>query len=196
MNKSLNENGLDQLINSLWAPLEDGLTPNVYMVADGARDKRIEPMLINSKLEYSCLYSGNMPYRLKRAAPHIIKLDISNSVSQQLLSKSWGKSWGIFLITSEKISMSTIRNDCRKITMVKTHDNRTVVFRYQDPRVLRKFLPIANPQQLKMIFASNTYIAMESDTSEHLIRFQMPENDSNIVAQRLDIMKNVEPVSC
>jgi len=175
------------IVQSLWHPLEDGTIPNVFMVLDCARDKRIEPLINKSNIEQSCLYSGKLAYKLKRAAPHIVKLEAESDFTSEVLSLAWGNSWGVFFIASDNVSMAAIRHNCRKINMVKTHEEKMLVFRYQDPRVLRQFLPICDKQQLEFIFGSAFIIAMEDASFKQLIRYSIDNVKHKLSTQALNV---------
>lgn len=165
------EGEIQSIIDALWSPLADGSTPNVFMVLDCARDKVIEPLVNKSKLEHSCLYAGKLSYALKRAAPHLVRLSPEAAFTQTILTQGWGQSWGIFIITAETVSMAAVRNSCRKISKVLAPNGKVLVFRYQDPRVLRKFLPLCDKQQIQLIFGQASSIAMENEQADQLIQF-------------------------
>jgi hypothetical protein len=187
VNKTLTVSEVNSLINTLWAPLADGSKPNVYMVLDGARDKRIEPLINNSKVEQSCLYAGKLSYALKRAAPHIVKLNEDSSFTAEILTLSWRKSWGIFFITPSNVSMAAVRSNCRKISKVQTPTGKVLVFRYQDPRVLRKFLPLCDSQQLRQVFGNASVIAMENEQANQLIRYNFDSCQQKLSSQLSDV---------
>lgn len=188
MSSNLFESEIDTIINTLWAPLPDGTKPNVYAVLDCARDKRIEPMLNNTDLEFNCLYTGNLSYALKRAAPHIVKLSQQAKFTRNLLKIGWGNSWGVFFITREDTTMSTVRNNCRRISKAQIPNGNILVFRYQDPRVLRRFLPIANIEQLRSIFGSALVIAMENESPTQLVRYSPSNNEQRLRQQNINVL--------
>lgn len=182
MNEVLTVNDVSSIIKSLWSPLADGSKPNIFMVLDCARDKRIEPLINNADIEQSCLYAGKLSYALKRAAPHIVKLAPDSSFTTDILTLGWGKSWGMFFITSEKVSIASMRNNCRKISKAQAPNGKILVFRYYDPRVLRKFLPVCEIQQLHQIFGSASMIMMENESAEQLIRYSVDSSNNRLSA--------------
>ena len=129
MNKTLTVDQVNSIINSLWSPLADGSKPNVFMVLDGARDKRIEPLINNTNIEHSCLYAGNLTYKLKRAAPYIVKLSEDSDFTSEILTLGWGKSWGIFLLANQETSIKTVRANCRRLAKVNGLNGENLVFR-------------------------------------------------------------------
>ena len=78
----------------LWP---NGSNRDVYMILDGARDRRIYSDLMNSHLIYSCLYSGDLAFELEVAAPHLVQLEFEDKFTRGLIEKSWGTSWGVLL---------------------------------------------------------------------------------------------------
>lgn len=187
MNNVFLESEISAIIESLWQPLDNGSHPNVYMVVDGARDKRIEPLIHSSDLDQYCLYAGEMTYALKRAAPHIVELQRDSLYTKEILRLGWGQSWGIFFIGSENATMSLIRHNCRKINMVQTSEGKMLLFRYQDPRVLRKFLPLCDSKQLNSLFGHAAVIAMESESGEQLINYKIDSRRHKLSTQVVDV---------
>jgi len=131
------------------------------MVLDCARDKRIEPLINNSKLEHSCLYAGNLSYKLKRAAPHIIKLSENSNFTSEILALGWGNSWGIFLLANKTTTMTTVRANCRRLAKVKGVSGNNLVFRYYDARVIRLMLPVCNHHEVDCILGDSISLVIE-----------------------------------
>ena len=187
MNEVLTVNEVSAIIHSLWSPLADGSKPNVFMVLDCARDKRIEPLINNSNLEQSCLYAGKLSYALKRAAPHIVRLTPDSSFTTDIITLGWGRNWRVFFIAAEKISIASMRNSCRKISKVEAPGGRVLVFRYQDPRVLGKFLPLCDSHQLQQVFGNASMIAMENESAEQFIRYRVDSSSQKLSTQAIDV---------
>jgi hypothetical protein len=79
----------------------------MWMIVDGAGDEHAYFTLINSCLQYSCLYAGDLPHRLERAAPYLVQLELDNRYTRRLLDQAWGNSWGVFLRCSEPMEIIT-----------------------------------------------------------------------------------------
>ena len=157
---------LQSLVTELWKPI-DGAIPTVYALLDGARDKRIEPLVNNSRLEHDCLYSGKLNYALKRAAPHIVKVEPNDKLFRTIVEEGWGNSWGIFAVVPPGVKMQTVRNNCRRLAKVEAPGGKTMVFRYYDPRVLRDFLPTCLPVEIKRIFGPvSVYVGEGEDINQ------------------------------
>ena len=174
MNEVLTVNEVSAIIHSLWSPLADGSKPNVFMVLDCARDKRIEPLINNSNLEQSCLYAGKLSYALKRAAPHIVKLSQNSNFTREILTLGWGKSWGIFLLANQATSMKTVRANCRRLAKVKSVSGKNLVFRYYDPRVIRLMLPVCSHHEVDCILGDSISLVIEQKKEqEHEFGFTL-----------------------
>ncbi len=168
---TLSDNKANAIIEYLWQSDVDGNLPNVFAVLDCAKDRRIEPMINNCRLEHKCLYLNTKRYELKRAAPHIVKLERDHLFVTELLQKGWGQSWGIFFIAPNNITLSTFASQCRRIAKVKS-GKKTFVFRYYDPRILRVYLPTCNRFELKHLIGSSYAIVTENSYTTGVERFE------------------------
>jgi hypothetical protein len=121
----------------------------VWAILDGARDPAIRLALIESRLEFRCLYSGRLPRELEIVAPHLVELLPGHRLTHTLLDQGWGRSWGVLLKIQDP---SNLRHHLRKMLKVDGLGARPMLFRYYDPRVLRAFLPQASALQLRDFF--------------------------------------------
>ncbi|VUD41579.1 hypothetical protein TDB9533_00518 [Thalassocella blandensis] len=159
------------IIKQLWQPDVAGRTPAVFAVLDGARDKRIEPMVHNSDLEHDCLFAGRLSYALRRAAPHIVKLEPHSPFTHKVLSMGWGNAWGIFAVGSRDCELTHIRNRLRRIARVQGPNGKPLLFRYYDPRIMRAYLPTCLHSEVDRIYGSLSTIMMEGDDPQTMLRF-------------------------
>lgn len=142
---------------------------DVYMILDGARDRRIYADLMNSHLIYSCLYSGAIAYELEVAAPHLVQLELEDKSTRSLIERGWGKSWGIFLRSDAR--MERLRRHLRTFLTVKSWRGEQLLFRYYDPRILRVYLPTCTASELQTVYGPVKSYWTESDTADSLLRF-------------------------
>ncbi len=159
------------LIDHLWQRDADGKLPTVFALVDGARDKRIEPLVNNSHLEHDCLFAGQMSYALRRAAPHIVKLEPDATFTHTLLSKGWGNAWGIFVIGKAQLTLSSVRHHFRRIARVQGTNGKTMLFRYYDPRVFRVFLPTCEADQYQTLTDGLNAVMMEDVGGTSMLTF-------------------------
>jgi hypothetical protein len=161
----------DPSLSSIEALLwPQGFTRDVWMIVDGARDRRVYSALIGSYLEYTCLYAGDLPPALESAAPYLVQLDFEGSYTRSLLRQAWGNSWGVFLRCDE--SMERIRRHLRQFLRVQDSRGRYLVFRYYDPRVMRAYLPTCNNEELRTVFGPIKTFYVEDEDPDSVLDFR------------------------
>jgi len=159
------------MANPFWSPLEarfwpDGDSRDMWMIVDGARDRRVYSTLIGSYMDYSCLYAGELAPALERAAPYLVQLDFQSNYTRRLIEQAWGHSWGVFLRCPER--MERIRRHLRQFLRVRDRQGHFLVFRYYDPRVLRIYLPTCNSEELRTVFGPIECFYMEDENPASL----------------------------
>jgi len=164
-------NAVSRLIaHHLLGDVGDGGT---YMIIDAARDPSIYPALAahQDELEIMSLYQGQAAENLADVAPYLIRLQADAPFVRWLTIENWGKSWGIFLRASA--DFQAVRRRMRRFTVAATESGQTIMFRFYDPRVLRLFLPIGEPEQLTAMFTDIDAFLMEDEDAQGLISFQL-----------------------
>jgi hypothetical protein len=66
-----------------------------------------------------------------------------------------------------------LRDHFREFQTVELPDQRTVLFRYYDPRVLRSFLPACNAAELRAFFGPVQSFIVEGETPETGVSFSL-----------------------
>jgi len=107
------------------------------------------------------LYQGPTARELAGVAPYIVSLGTTNQVFDWIWNHGWGESWGIFFWSL--VSMETLRDHFRRLTMVRGPEGKRMLFRFYDPRVLRVFAPICDPDQVRELFGPVTRYMMEAE---------------------------------
>ncbi len=141
---------------------------SVWAVLDLARDPRIYGVLLESRLEFLCLYSGRLPRELERVAPHIVELLPGHRLLDRLLDDGWGKSWGVFVKTADQ---TNLRHHLRRFLKVRSESGRPLLFRYYDPRVLRAYLPSCTAGELATFFGPLHSWVVEGESGGSLIEY-------------------------
>lgn len=159
---------LAALETHLWPP--ERQRRNVWMIADGARDRRVFSTLISSYLNYWCLYSGKLAPELEMAAPYLVQLDYDDREARRFASQAWGKSWGVYLQCDT--AMRDLRRHLRRFLVANDWRGRRLVFRYYDPRVLRMYLPTCTREELDTLFGPIECFWAEAETPDALLRFR------------------------
>lgn len=163
---------LRRLLQALYPePVDHGAPSRLYAVLDAARDPAIYRALYDHEgaLPIRCLYQGDMAVELSEVAPYLVQLDREAPFTSWLLENGWGQSWGILVRSAE--SFDEVRRHFRKFTVVSTEAGKSLLFRFYDPRVLRMFLPIATPEQLKQLFGIIERYVMEGDVNLNVRSF-------------------------
>jgi hypothetical protein len=162
---------VNRLAAQLWPKGDQLTTPQVYAVLDGARDKRIVPMIRLSRLEYMCLYGGRLSPALEAAAPYLVHLTPKAAFFRQLVEDGWGQSWGIITVVPPDVTLQQQRRHLRTLLRVQDPDGRVLVFRFYDPRVLRTFLPTCSGDQAREVFGPIPSIVAESADAAAMIAY-------------------------
>lgn len=180
----------DLVSAALW-PADVPASTSTYVVLDGARDDRVYAAVADTMLPKCCLYAGDLPRQLEVTAPYLVRIERDDRFARRVLDDGWGDSWGIFLLSEAGIN--TVRRHLRTLLRVRDEQNRRLVFRYYDPRVLRVFLPTCRPGELTELFGPISRFVMEGDDKGTLREF---ENESGTLvsrSKRLLAEAHVEP---
>jgi hypothetical protein len=171
---------LERVEGYLWP---NGFSRNIWMIVDGARDRRIFWMLREFHLEYYCLYAGPLPPALEAAAPYLVLLDYNDPETRDFLRNAWGNNWGVFLRCDTHAN--TLKSHLRGFLVVRDPGGRRLVFRYYDPRVLRIYLATCNEQELERIFGPIACFWTEGRGARNMLEFQL--NHGSLVQRTLPL---------
>jgi hypothetical protein len=140
------------------------------MIVDGARDRRIFGTLLDSYLNYSCLYHGDIAPELELVAPYLVQLEYDDPYSIKLIERAWGNAWGIFLKCDS--GMETLRRHLRTLLTVRDPKGDLLLFRYYDPRVFRVYLPTCWPEEVKTVYGPIDRFWIEDENPETMLEFR------------------------
>jgi len=143
----------------------------LFAVLDGASVPDLVKNLFDHEPEYCCLYRGELEPDMASVAPYLVRLESGSEFSEWLLREGWGAHWGIFV--GSTANLRALRDHFREFQTVELPDQRTVLFRYYDPRVLRSFLPVCNPAELGAFFGPVQSFVVEGETPESGLRFSL-----------------------
>jgi hypothetical protein len=157
-----------QLLDALFPPrpADGGPAPSLYTVVDGARDGRIYRAVYDSRMDYECLFSGDLSYELVEAAPYLVHLTREARFTHWLLEEGWGRSFGVFAWTLT--DLESLRRHFRRLLQVRDAAGKKLYFRYYDPRVLRLYLPTCTPEERREVFGPVGRLLVESPAGEVL----------------------------
>jgi len=156
-----------ELAGVLFSKAETG----VFAVLDGASIPDLVKSLYEHEPEYCCLYRGELQPDMASVAPYLVRLEAGDEFSELVLREGWGAHWGIFVIS--QTTLRALRDHFREFHTVELPDQRTVLFRYYDPRVLRNFLPACNAAELATFFGPVQSFLVEGESPEAGIKFAL-----------------------
>ena len=182
----------------LYAILDAARSPQIYkMLAEAKEENRksweaqnpgaagptYQPPaagVLEGGAQYESLYEGWSKSELTLFAPYLVSLPPQSKLLEKLVSKGWGKSWGIYLTCN--LAFYDVRHHFRHFLMVNIPDGKQVYFRFYDPRVLRVYLPTCTPEEIYQFFGPVWRFATEDEKPGTLLEFvrQGTEMKSNI----------------
>jgi hypothetical protein len=137
----------EQVRDQFWPK---GRRPDMWMIIDGARDRRIYPLVSYSGLQNECLFAGSLSIPLQRNAPYLVQLEHDDRATIRMIEEGFGQSWGIFIRAD--VGIKTLRRHLRTMIRVQGPNGKYMMFRYWDPRVLRVYLPTCLPDEVHRFF--------------------------------------------
>jgi hypothetical protein len=153
-------------VETLW-PAGQSPRTMVCAMVDSARDERIFGAVDFTKQQKDCLYAGDLPWQLQMTAPYLVELSREERFTRFLLENGWGDGWASFIRT--ETGFKQLRKHLRQFLRVRTEDNKRLIFRYYDPRILRVYLPTCRPGELETFFGPvNNYLTEGEDGDEML----------------------------
>src|SRR6266850_1652072 len=144
---------------------------SIFTVLDGASVPELVKNLYEHEPEYCCLYRGELEPDMATVAPYLVRLEAETQFTELVLGEGWGAHWGSFVISPA--NLRALRDHFRAFHAVELPDQRTVLFRYYDPRVLRNFLPVCNATELATFFGPVQKFVVEGETAESGIKFSL-----------------------
>ena len=159
----------DKVIREIWRPDGRGRIPPMYAIVDAARNESIYPEIMDYSGEHVCLYQGNIPEVLAKAAHHLVRLQQRSPFTKWLITEGWGDSWGVFLESSA--DMRRLKEHFVGMNMAKDEEGNEFFFRYYDPRVLRAYLPTCNQTEATIFFGPARSFVMEDEDAGTMIKY-------------------------
>jgi len=150
-------------------------TAPLFAVVDTARDPSLPPLLETS-LPCQPLFARESAGGAAGHTPILVELGQASTLSKRaglqafleaFLLSAWGKGWGIFLTSLS--SLDDLAVHFRGFLLGHTQDERQLHLRLYDPRFLRGFLPICEPQEIAAIFGPIASYLIESERLDTLL---------------------------
>jgi Domain of unknown function (DUF4123)/FHA domain len=152
----------------LLALLRQDFQP-LYALLDAAREPSVLKVIFESKEEYQSLYEGAPGAQLTHFAPYLVRIPPKSPLLDTLVHQAWAKSWGVYLTCGQPLK--DVRTHFRNFLMVKLPDGKTVNFRYYDPRVLRRYLPTCNVEEISQFFGPIKHFLVEAEDPSLALNF-------------------------
>ncbi|KAF0224004.1 MAG: hypothetical protein FD167_4939 [bacterium] len=154
----------EQMLTKLAQVLFPSEEAQLYAILDGASIPNLLSKLDEYQPECECLFAGELEPDMAEVAPYLVSLQADSPFTEWLLLEGWGKHWGIF--TLSKTETPAMRNHLRKLVRVRDEQGKPLHFRFYDPRVLAKFLPTCNTQELVDFFGQITNFVAETENEQ------------------------------
>jgi hypothetical protein len=143
------------------------------LLLDAAREEQIYPrlMTLGDTVDVRSLYQGDLGEHLAPVAPYLISLPKEQPAAHWFAEAGFGRSWGLFIVAS--VGLDELRRHLRKFNIVYRENGTPLVFRYYDPRVLRRFLPTCTSDELRRFFGPIDSFLVENEEADALLRFAL-----------------------
>jgi len=98
----------------------------VFAVLDGGSiPGLLEKLHAVPRLEFVCLYAGEIKPELAKVAPYLVRLEPNSEFAKWVLREGWGKHWGVFVVAPA--DFLAMRRHLRRFLIVHTTDGKTVL---------------------------------------------------------------------
>ena len=121
-----------------------------YAILDGAQKGGVASWVKATRAPSWCLYEGELAHQLETVAPRLIRLGRGHPYFEELLADGFQQNWGVIIASAAP--SRELRRHLRRFFLARTEDNRRLLFRYYDPRVLCDYLPALDAEELGKFF--------------------------------------------
>ncbi len=144
---------------------------HVFAILDGASVKGLRMAMWEHNVVSWCLFAGELEPDMAEVAPYLIQLEKGAGFTQWILQEGWGNHWGVFVVSRENIR--TLRGHFRSLVKVRDEEGAPMIFRFYDPRVLRKFLATCEAEELSEVFGPTEGFLLEAKDPAELLWFRL-----------------------
>lgn len=178
--------GHSPIIERLLAGLRQTREP-VFLLVDCAQDGKILQMLGEQAAAAQTLFNGPNLGTMIPFSPHLVVVEKEGKLIEDLLVEGWGKAWMCFVLAHEPFSI--VRDHLREMLIAENPEGKEVFFRYYDPRILRRFLPVCSPAEARQFFGPVVQFWTEDETPEFLLQFAPGPN--GVATQKYSLTETV-----
>jgi len=147
----------------------------VFAVLDGAATPNLATQIHRLGVPNYSLFRGDLTPDIAEVGPYLVDLVPEQPFTEWVLSKHFGKNRCIFAHSPH--SLKEMRRHFRSIFKVYNEDGNPMIFRFYDPRVLRKYLPTCNAGELKAFFGKVDAFFAEDESAKDLLEFRIEGED-------------------
>jgi len=151
----------------------------LYGIVDSARNEEVFRYLILGNVKYKSLFEGTMDIQSFVVSGFLVECKKDSLLFQWLATEAWGDSSCIFF--TSKSSFEDLFHHFQQFNRVRLEDDKVVLFRYYDPRVLRKLLPDYNEFELDTFFGDVQSFFAEGEDPSVVDVFQKGDKDGKTV---------------
>ena len=134
----------------------------LYGIVDSARNDEVFRFLITGDAQYRSLFEGTMDVQSYGVSGFLVECKSESPLFQWMTSEAWGDHCCIYFIS--EASFDELFEHFQQFNRVYLEDDEVVLFRYYDPRVLRKYLPTCDDEEIDIFFGEvKIYFAESKD---------------------------------
>ena len=141
----------------------------LYCILDGASVPELPMRLYETRAPNFCLFPGDLEPDMLYVAPFVVQLLPGNSMFDLVLNNGVGKHWGIFARSPH--SIREMRRHFESLVRIYDERANSYVFRFYDPRVLRRYLPTCSEEELSAFFGKVESFFAETEDGKELTRY-------------------------
>lgn len=152
----------------------------LFGIIDSARNEDVFRHLISGGVRYKSLFEGTMDEQSYGVSGFLVECKMESSLFKWMTGEAWGESCCIFF--TSKASFDDLFKHFQKFNRVYLEGDEVVLFRYYDPRVLRKYLPTCNRGELDIFFGDVSFFYTEGHDRKimHIISRKSKEDPNNL----------------
>lgn len=161
---------------------------DIYAILDAASIPHLLKKIYSKLHKFKCLYPGDQSFALSDVAPYIVPLELNSDFTKWLINEGWGNHWGIYVAVEKgQSNLKTMTEHFRKFMVIQNPENKSVYFRFYDPRVLRDYLPVFDPDQCDTMYGSIiAYYAVEDENS-NILHFKY--GNQGLKVEKIELIK-------
>lgn len=154
-----------------------------YCILDGAAIPDLPKRLYQLDPPNFPLLRGELTPDMVHVAPYVAIMMPNEKFTAWVVENSFGKNWGIY--AHSRYSIYEMRRHFRSMISVHDEEGIPMIFRFYDPRVMRKFLPTCDAEQLKVFFGNVDTYFVEAEEGEILLAYS--NNHGELVTKEIDL---------